>query len=141
MDTGYRSSGNSYKEMDKIKIRKFLLFFIDEAERLISQHDLEKNDLESLNREFIRFLDQIKSANGTDPLLIQKLTEINLNPRKNSRRSGMDSFIRILSWIRFDDLLTVFAADQVRKKDIRDTIIEFRDRISQISFGINTYKI
>ncbi len=127
--------------MTKKTIKKYLAFFSDDAERLISQHNLDKYELETLKREFTKFLDLVNTAKGIDPGFVEKLMQINLNPRKNSRRSGIDSFIRIFSWIRLGDLLFAFAGEQVRKKDIRDTIIEFRDRISQLSFGLNTYKI
>ncbi len=127
--------------MTKTAIRKYLSFFSNDAERLISQHSLDKYELETLKREFTKFFEQVHTAKGIDPNFVQKLMEINLSPRKNPRRSGIDSFIRIFSWIRLGDLLFAFAGEQVRKKDIRDTIIEFRDRISQLSFGLNTYKI
>jgi cytoskeletal protein RodZ len=127
--------------MTRTTIRKYLEFLQDDSERLIAQHNLDKYELDTLKREFVKFLDEVTLTKGVDTQFIAKLNEINLNPRKNSRRTGFDSFIRILSWIRLGDLLLAFAGEQVRTKDIRDTITEFRDRISQLAFGFNAYKL
>ncbi len=128
-------------KMTKATIKKFLQFFIEEAERLIIYRDLDKYNLYTLQREFAKFTDQARAAKGIDPKFIQKLSEINFNPRKNPRRSGLDKFLKIFSWIRLGDLLFALAGEQVRKKDILDTVTEFRDQISQLHFGLNTYKI
>ena len=127
--------------MTRKTIKKYLAFLVDYSERLASEHNLDKAELQSLQLEFDRFVAQLKGAKNVDPSFFQKLSEIQFNPSKNVRRPTGDKLLRIVSFLvafRFEGM---FAREEMRKTDIRDTVKEFRDRISHLLFGINTFKL
>ena len=121
-------------------ITKYLAFFHAEADRLLSAHDLDAPELETLKQEFHRFLESVRAQSNLDREFIARLEQIEFTPRKNARRSTSDNYIRWLGFVFPFRLDTMFGAEAVRKSDIRDTIVTFRDHISHLLFAVNQFR-
>ena len=123
------------------QLLKYLKFFVDESERLGSNHELDKYHLDNLKKEYERFLQRVKDTPEVGVDFISQLEALKLNPNKNPRRSLGDKLINMLTIIVAFRWEGMFAREEIRRSDIRGIIIEFRDRVTHLLFSINNYKI
>ncbi len=127
--------------MNRQLIHKYLHFLADFSDQLVSQHSLAKPELESLDKEFKRFVQAISADPTIDPRFLEKLTSIQLNPKKNPRRSTGDKLIKLLTLRSRGSLDAELVNAELAETDTRDVIREFRDRMSHLLYAIDTYQL
>ena len=129
----------SDEKMDKRLIIKYIQYLTNYSNQLMEKQDLNKVDLETIQRECNLFINKIESNDDVDKIFKEDFRSIIINAKGNQHETKTDKFTKN-SILIFQIIPWLFARSGFNKDNLRESIKEFRDRLSNILFKIETYE-
>jgi len=128
------------KIIDKNLFIKYLIYLIDYSTQILESYEFGKDEYEALIKEHDLFMQRLNRSDKIDINLKNELIKLNLQSDITAEPESIQAIRKIMSIFSFRGMPMFRNYDSEGQliEKIRGNIKEYRDRLSNILFKLNT---